>query len=207
MSAEPPFVYRLRVRFAECDPQKVAFNGVYGLYIDLAVFEFMRAMGFGESLVKGPLDYQVVKQSVEWTGPARFDQIVEISIWAKHLGNTSFTIATQFRIAGDHKVSATGETIYVLVDAKTLTKTPLPAEFRAALARRAVARRLHAASAAHARTLTDAVRSPHVPDCPCGGRLPLLAPLPLAGSLQKHCPAQQLGRLHKKSGSGCELSR
>ena len=70
MSAEPPFVYRLRVRFAECDPQKVAFNGVYGLYIDLAVFEFMRAMGFGESLVKGPLDYQVVKQSVEWTGPA-----------------------------------------------------------------------------------------------------------------------------------------
>ena len=110
MSADNPFVYRLRVRFAECDPQKVAFNGVYGLYIDLAVFEFMRAMGFGESLVKGPLDYQVVKQSVEWTGPARFDQVVEISIWAKHLGNTSFTIATEFRIAGDPKVSATGET-------------------------------------------------------------------------------------------------
>ena len=135
MDADNPFVYRLRVRFAECDPQKVAFNGVYGLYIDLAVFEFMRSMGFGESLVKGPLDYQVVKQSVEWTGPARFDQVVEISVWAKHLGNTSFSIATQFRLAGDPKVTATGETIYVLVDAKTLTKTPLPADFRTALER------------------------------------------------------------------------
>src|ERR1700689_1523371 len=54
------FVYRLRVRFCECDPQKVVFNGNFALYIDLAVFEFMRALGFGESLVKGPLDYQVV---------------------------------------------------------------------------------------------------------------------------------------------------
>jgi acyl-CoA thioester hydrolase len=135
MSAEDPFVYRLRVRFAECDPQKVAFNGVYGLYIDLAVFEFLRAMGFGESLVKGPLDYQVVKQTVEWAAPARFDQVVEISVWAKHLGNTSFSIATQFRIAGDHQVIATGETIYVLVDSATLTKRPLPPDFRAALER------------------------------------------------------------------------
>jgi acyl-CoA thioester hydrolase len=130
-----PFVYRLRVRFAECDPQKVAFNGTFAIYIDLAVFEFMRAMGFGESLVKGPLDYQVVKQTLEWKGPARFDQVVEISVWAKQLGTTSFVIATEFRIAGNPALIATGETVYVLVNAATLTKTPLPAEFRTALER------------------------------------------------------------------------
>jgi acyl-CoA thioester hydrolase len=135
MSAENPFVYRLRVRFAECDPQKVAFNGVYGLYIDLAVFEFLRAMGFGESLVNGQLDYQVVRQSIEWTGPARFDQVLEISAWAKQLGTTSFTIVTQFRIAGESKVFAIGETVYVLVDSAKLTKTPLPPDLRAALER------------------------------------------------------------------------
>jgi acyl-CoA thioester hydrolase len=135
MSAENPFVYRLRVRFAECDPQKVAFNGVYGLYIDLAVFEFLRAMGFGESLVNGQLDYQVVRQSIEWTGPARFDQVLEISAWAKQLGTTSFTIVTQFRIAGEAKVFAIGETVYVLVDSAKLTKAPLPPDLRAALER------------------------------------------------------------------------
>jgi acyl-CoA thioester hydrolase len=129
------FVYRLRVRFCECDPQKVVFNGNFALYIDLAVFEFMRALGFGESLVKGPLDYQVVKQTVEWKGPARFDQVVEVSVWAKQLGTTSFVIATAFRIAGNETVIATGETVYVLVDAAKLVKVPLPADFRAALER------------------------------------------------------------------------
>ena len=96
-----PFIYRLRVRFCECDPQKVVFNAQFGLYIDLAVFEFMRTMGFGETLVKGPLDYQVVKQTVEWKAPARFDQVVEVSVWAKQLGTTSFVIATEFHIGGE----------------------------------------------------------------------------------------------------------
>ena len=120
---------------SECDPQKVAFNGNFALYIDLAVFEFMRALGFGESVVKGPLDYQVVKQTVDWKGPARFDQAVEISVWAQQLGTTSFVIATAFRIAGNETVIATGETVYVLVDAAKLVKVPLPADFRAALER------------------------------------------------------------------------
>ena len=128
-----PFAYRFRVRFCECDPQRVAFNAYYGMYIDLAVLEFMRSLGLGDSLVKGPLDYQVVKQAVEWKGPARFDQVVEVSVWATRLGTTSFVIATEFRIAGNETLIATGETVYVLVDAATLTKTPLPPDFRKAL--------------------------------------------------------------------------
>jgi acyl-CoA thioester hydrolase len=129
------FVYRYRVRFCECDPQKVAFNAQFGTYIDIAVYEFMRVLGFSETLVKGPLDYQVVKQAVEWKGPARFDQVIEVSVWAKQLGTTSFVIATEFRVAGNESPIAAGETIYVLVDAATLTKTPLPADFRKALER------------------------------------------------------------------------
>src|SRR5580704_2274723 len=129
------FVYRFRVRFCECDPKKVAFNAQFGTYIDIAVYEFMRVLGFSEVLVKGPLDYQVVKQAVEWKGPARFDQVVEVSVLAKHLGTTSFVIATEFRTAGHETPIATGETVYVLVDAATLTKTPLPPDFRKALER------------------------------------------------------------------------
>jgi acyl-CoA thioester hydrolase len=127
------FVYRLRVRFCECDPQRVVFNAVYAMYIDLAVLEFMRALGLGDTLVKGPLDYQLVRQSLEWKAPARFDQVVEIAVSAGRLGTTSFTMLTEFRIGGESGVIATGETVYVLVDAATLTKTPLTPEFRAAL--------------------------------------------------------------------------
>jgi len=107
----------------------------YGHYVDLAVLEFLRSLGFEKLLVNGPLDYQLVKQTIEWKAPARFDQTLAISVSARHLGNTSFSLAAEFRIAGEELVIATAETVYVMVDAATLTKTPLPAEFRAALER------------------------------------------------------------------------
>lgn len=129
------FRYLLRVRFSECDAQKVVFNARYGEYVDLAVVEFIRALGFGEEVISGALDYQLVKQTLEWKAPARFDQVLAISVSAKHLGNTSFTLACTFRIAGDPNTIATAETVYVMVDTHTLTKMPLPSDFRAALLR------------------------------------------------------------------------
>jgi acyl-CoA thioester hydrolase len=113
----------------------VVFNVRYGDYVDLAACEFIRALGFGELLINGPLDYQLVKQTIEWKSPARFDQVLEISACAKHLGTTSFTLWVTFRIAGQEPVIATAETVYVLVDAARLGKTPLPADLRAALER------------------------------------------------------------------------
>ena len=68
-----------------------------------------------------------------WKAPARFDQVLELSIYTKRLGNTSFTVATEFRIAGEDLVLASGETVYVLVHPHTLVKMPLPADLRAAL--------------------------------------------------------------------------
>jgi acyl-CoA thioester hydrolase len=129
----PPFRYYLRVRYSECDAQKVVFNARYGDYIDLATTEFLRALGYGEALFSGELDFQLVKQTIEWKAPARFDQVLELSVRAKHLGNTSFTLAAEFRIAGDDRVIVTAETVYVLVSPHTLIKTPIPTELRAAM--------------------------------------------------------------------------
>ena len=42
-----PFRYYLRVRYQDCDAQHVVFNARYGDYIDLACFEFLRAVGDG----------------------------------------------------------------------------------------------------------------------------------------------------------------
>src|SRR5215471_4978649 len=127
------FRYYLRVRYGECDAQKVVFNSRYSDYVDISTSEFMRALGYGEALVSGDLDFQLVKQTLEWKAPARFDQVLEISVYARQLGNTSFTLATEFRIAGDERIIVMAETVYVLVTPHVLTKMPLPAEFRAAL--------------------------------------------------------------------------
>lgn len=87
-----------------------------------------------DQFVTGSLDFQLVRQTIEWKAPARFDQVLELSIAAKHLGNTSFTLTTDFRIAGEERVIVTVETVYVLVDGATLTKMPLPEAIRAAFA-------------------------------------------------------------------------
>ena len=133
-----PFRYYLRVRYAECDAQKVVFNARYGDYIDLATTEFLRALGYGEALFSGNLDFQLVKQTTEWKAPARFDQVLEISVRAKHLGNTSFTLAAEFRIAGEDRVIVTAETVYVIVSPHTLIKSPIPPDLRAAMENGAV---------------------------------------------------------------------
>ena len=129
------FRYFLRVRYGECDAQKVVFNARYADYVDLATAEWLRALGFEKELQSGELDYQLVKQTLEWKAPARYDQVIEASVASKHIGNTSFTLATEFRIAGTEPVIATAETVYVHVNTKTLTKQSLPQSWRDAFLR------------------------------------------------------------------------
>jgi len=130
-----PFRYYLRVRYAECDAQKVVFNARYGAFVDLGFTEFLRALGYGEALADGGIDFQLVRQTFEWKASARYDQVIELSPRLTQLGNTSFTLYTEFRIAGEERVFATAETVYVHVDASTLGKQSLPAHLRTALER------------------------------------------------------------------------
>lgn len=139
------FRYYLRVRYDECDAQKVVFNARYGVYTDLAVGEFFRALGFGEQMLSGALDYQLVKQTTEWQAPARYDDVLEASVSTVKLGTTSFVLGVTFRIAGKPEPIVTVETVYVLVDHGTLAKRPLPDELRAALKRGTEAATDHAA--------------------------------------------------------------
>ena len=129
------FHYYLRVRYPECDAQKVVFNSRYGEYVDLAVTEFLRALGHGEALISGGIDYQLVRQVTEWKAPVRFDQVLDVAVSTQKVGNTSFVLLAEFRVAGEERVLATVETTYVMVDAVTLVKAPLPDAFRATLER------------------------------------------------------------------------
>jgi acyl-CoA thioester hydrolase len=128
-----PFRYYLRVRYSECDAQRVVFNPRWADYVDIGSTEFFHALGFGPALASGAFDYQVVKLTLEWKAPARFDEVIELSIYTTHLGNTSFTMITEFRIAGREQVICKAETVYVNVHSRTLTKLPLSPEVRAAL--------------------------------------------------------------------------
>ncbi|MEC9364674.1 acyl-CoA thioesterase [Sinimarinibacterium flocculans] len=136
------FRYFLRVRYGECDAQKVVFNARYGDYTDLAVTEYLRALGFGEGLVDGSFDYQLVRQTTEWKSPARFDDVIEVRVHGLQVGTSSFTIACEFRRAGEDALLARSETVYVMIDANG--KKPVPGPVREAVLAGIAARVDHA---------------------------------------------------------------
>lgn len=133
-AAVPPFRHLLRVRYGECDAQKVVFNARYGDYVSVALNEFMRAIGYGPEHPSDP-EIQLVRQTTEWRASARFDEVIDISVYAVHLGNTSFTMRYEFRRNGEPQPFATSETVYVHVHPQQFTKQPLPEHLRTALAR------------------------------------------------------------------------
>ncbi len=126
-----PFRYYTRVRYQDCDAQHVVFNARYGDYVDLAVTEFLRASFPGRDPFDGSLEIQVVRQLIEWTAPARFNDVLEISVRALRLGTTSVTIGFELRIAGAADTIVTAEVVYVVVDPTTWKKRPLTAGERA----------------------------------------------------------------------------
>src|SRR5262245_10644148 len=138
-----PFCYYLRVRYQECDAQHVVFNARYGDFIDLACFEFLRAaLPSPEHAMDGSFETQTVRQLVEWKGPARFDDVLEISVHTCRIGSTSFTLRFEVRRAGAQEVLVRSETVYVHVDKATYTKRPIAGEMRAALLRGAAGKRV-----------------------------------------------------------------
>jgi acyl-CoA thioester hydrolase len=129
-----PFRYYVRVRYQECDAQHVVFNARYGDYIDLACTEFMRAaLPRPTDPFDGTFESQTVRQVIEWKAPARFDDIIEVSVRPTRIGTTSFTLGFELRRAGEPDPRVTAETVYVHLDAKTWKKREIEAVMRAAL--------------------------------------------------------------------------
>ena len=129
-----PFTYLLRVRYLECDAQKVVFNGRYADYVDIAVSEYMRALwGEYDDLLEKGIDFQVVSLTINWKAPAHFDEILAVQIQTSRIGNTSFTLQVGFQNYKTKQDIASAEITYVVVSAAAHNKMPVPDEMRTRL--------------------------------------------------------------------------
>jgi len=125
------FCHLIRVRYSECDAQKVVFNGRYVDYIDIAVTEFLRVIwgNYNDMLSKG-IDSQVVKLSIHWKAPAHFDDVIAITVKSIQIGSSSYTLQVDFY---NHKTAvhiASAEITYVMVSAGEHKKMEIPKDMR-----------------------------------------------------------------------------
>ena len=133
MSAEA-FSHRIRVRYAEVDGQGVVFNAHWLTYFDEACTRFVESWGFGPDYWIYEFDVMLVKVVVEWSGPARFDEWVDIAVEPARIGTKSFDLRYRASVAG--RPASEAVITYVAIKPATNDSIELPDQVRTALTQR-----------------------------------------------------------------------
>jgi acyl-CoA thioester hydrolase len=126
---------RLRVRWAEVDMQKIVFNAHYLTYIDTAIAEYWREIelpyphGYVERYGS---DIFLRKATVEYLGPARYDDELAVCCRVAKLGRSSMTFHFEIYRGAEMLISA--ELVYVNADA-SMKAVPLPDDVRERVSR------------------------------------------------------------------------
>lgn len=124
-----------KIRYSDCDPQGIVFNGNYTRYWDDALTDWFEEAGFGgEGL--GGIGAEVVTARIEmdFKSSASLGDTLETSIEVEAFGNTSMTIMVTTRRASDDEVVAIGREVIVFVDPETFRPMAVPDRVRAGLA-------------------------------------------------------------------------
>ena len=121
-----PYVHHIRVRYGECDMQRVVFNANYLAYCDDAVEQWLRAKGVQVNDVGW--DFMLKKATVEWQGTATVHETIDISVEVSRWGNTSLDVLFVGTVSGRPVFTTT--ITYVGVKLGTLEKMPPPEDVK-----------------------------------------------------------------------------
>jgi acyl-CoA thioester hydrolase len=120
-----PFVHRLRVRYGECDPQGIVFNANYLAYFDVAFTELWReAVGPWQEMVQRGIDAVVAHAEIDFRGPARFDDMLELTARVVRLGRTAIT--TEIDVMRGEELLVRMQLRHVCVSTQTLAQDMPP---------------------------------------------------------------------------------
>ena len=123
------FAHRLRVRYAELDPQRIVFNAHYLTYFDVALTEYLRALEFrgAAGFAAHGTDIHVVNATLDFRASARHDDELLVAARVEYLGRSSF----RFRMGcfRDSALLVAGRLTYVHATRDGQAPTPLPEAF------------------------------------------------------------------------------
>ena len=120
----------IRVRYHECDMQKVVFNAHYLTYCDETMASWLAA-AFGWDGSDDHFDWMLVRVELDWRSSATYGEVIDVGVGIDRFGTTSFVTRFEGRV-GDRVVFLAAIT-YVCVQPGTTEKIPVPAEVRALL--------------------------------------------------------------------------
>jgi len=114
-----------KVRWSECDPQNVVFNGAFFVYFDTVQSGlWTKALGSWQERHDRRVDFVLVETTLKFFQPARYEDVLEVSAAIEKLGTTSLTVELEAVKADEVLVRA--RSAYVCIDGTTFTKQAMP---------------------------------------------------------------------------------
>jgi acyl-CoA thioester hydrolase len=132
---KPPFKFSAftRVGFSDTDAQGIVYYGRYLPYFDHARVEYQRHLGL-LALEVGAEEFVMRASEVVYEAPARFDDLIEVFVRTSRIGRTSLTTEYAAYRVDDDVLMCTARQVMVLVDLVERRPTPIPDDFRSAVA-------------------------------------------------------------------------
>ncbi|HEU5264177.1 MAG TPA: thioesterase family protein [Gaiellaceae bacterium] len=131
-TARPPFKYSAlaRVWFSDTDAQGVVYYGRYLPYFDHARTEYHRHVA--SFRIEGA-EFVMRALQVDYVAPARFDDLLELFVRVRRIGNSSVTYECKAVRLPDELLMVTATQTLVLVDLDSRRPTRVPDELRTAI--------------------------------------------------------------------------
>jgi acyl-CoA thioester hydrolase len=125
------FYYPIKVRYVETDAQGHVFFGHYYTYFDVAMMEYMWAIGYSyQDLLDEGMDLLYVESLCRHQAPAYYDEVLNVHTRIGNIGNTSVTFEFAVFKDGSDQSVATGHIVVVNVDKHTREPMRVPEALR-----------------------------------------------------------------------------
>lgn len=123
-----------KIRYSDCDPQGIVFNGNFPRYWDDAFTDWLEEAGYGGPELGG-IGAEVVTARLEmdFKASATLGDVLITEIQIERIGNTSMTLAFTTRRQADQVVVVAGREIVVFVDPHEFKPTAMPAKLKSDL--------------------------------------------------------------------------
>lgn len=124
------FHHRLRVRWAEVDPQGIVFNARYLEYADTAVTEYWRALALPYQRIPGMFGGELFVRhaALNFQASARYDDWLMLAVRCVRMGRSSLVLACRIEAGG--RPAADVELVYVFADPAAQASRELPQALR-----------------------------------------------------------------------------
>ncbi|CAN5871812.1 thioesterase family protein [soil metagenome] len=123
-----------KIRYSDCDPQGIVFNGNYPRYWDDAATDWLEDLGLGGPGLGGNgIEVVTARLEIDFKSSATLGDVLETSVQVAKFGTASMDVAIETVNEASRAVIATGKLVWVFVDPEHFRPVPAPQDIRKVL--------------------------------------------------------------------------